>query len=65
MTYSIKKKNNLITPERAATYLPVFISSGIAILLVIFLKLKSRQEPAKYLYIFISKKFNIDKLGNG
>ena len=36
MTNSMKKKNNLITPEKAAYYLPVFISSAIAILIIIF-----------------------------
>tara|TARA_Y100000589_G_C26902047_1_gene526668 strand:- start:71 stop:709 length:639 start_codon:yes stop_codon:yes gene_type:complete len=29
-------KNNLITPEKAASFIPIFISSGISILLVIF-----------------------------
>ncbi|MBO6972356.1 MAG: hypothetical protein JJ843_00840 [Prochlorococcus marinus CUG1434] len=33
----MNRKNNLLTPEKAAYYLPVFISSGIAILLIIFL----------------------------
>ena len=37
MTNSMNRKNNLLTPEKAAYYLPVFISSGIAILLIIFL----------------------------
>ena len=27
---------NLITPEKAASFIPVFISSGISILLIIF-----------------------------
>ena len=30
------KSKNLITPERAATFIPVFISSGISILLISF-----------------------------
>jgi len=30
------RRKNLITPEKAATFIPVFISSGISILLIIF-----------------------------
>ena len=30
------KTKNLITPEKAATFIPVFISSGISILIIIF-----------------------------
>ena len=29
-------RKNLITPEKAATFIPVFISSGISILIIIF-----------------------------
>ncbi len=36
MTNSFKRKQKLITPERAAWFIPVFISSGISILLIIF-----------------------------
>ena len=36
MVNSAKGKNNLITPENAASFIPVFISSGISILLIIF-----------------------------
>ena len=31
-----KKRKNLITPEKAASFIPVFISSGISILLIVF-----------------------------
>ena len=30
------KRKNLITPEKAASFIPVFISSGVSILLIIF-----------------------------
>ena len=36
MTNSINRKNNLITPEKAAWFIPFFISSGISILIIIF-----------------------------
>ena len=32
----MNEKRNLITPERAATFIPVFISAGISLLLIIF-----------------------------
>ena len=36
MINSKNQKNFLITPEKAASFIPVFISSGISILLIIF-----------------------------
>ena len=36
MTNSNNRKNNLITPEKAAWFIPVFISSCISILLIMF-----------------------------
>ena len=36
MTNSNNRKKNLITPEKAASFIPVFISSFISILLIIF-----------------------------
>ena len=36
MTNSMKEKNNLITPEKAASFIPVFISAGISTLIIIF-----------------------------
>ena len=36
MDKSIKKKKNLLTPEKAATFIPIFISSAISILVFIF-----------------------------
>ena len=36
MIDSFNKKNNLITPEKAASFIPIFIASGISILLIMF-----------------------------
>ena len=36
MDKSIKKKKNLLTPEKAATFIPIFISSAISLLVFIF-----------------------------
>ena len=36
MTNSFNKKPNLITPERAAWFIPIFLSSGISVLLILF-----------------------------
>ena len=36
MINSQKRKNNLLTPEKAATFLPIFISSFISIFIIIF-----------------------------
>ena len=36
MVNLINKRQKLITPEKAASFIPVFISSGISILLIIF-----------------------------
>ena len=36
MTKSMNENKNLITPEKAASFIPVFISAGISILLIIF-----------------------------
>ena len=36
MINSKKRENNLLTPEKAATFLPIFISSFISIFIVIF-----------------------------
>ena len=36
MINSMKTRKNLITPEKAASFLPVFISAGISILIIIF-----------------------------
>ena len=65
MTNSIYKKNNLITPEKAAYYIPVLIASGISILLIIFLVIpqyiKSNRVNLE-LNELIKKKNNLDNL---
>ena len=61
----MKKKNNLITPEKAAYYLPVFISSGIAILIIIFYVFPQYIKTTKVnleLIELIKKKNDLDNL---
>ena len=65
MTNSMKKKNNLITPEKAAYYLPVFISSAIAILIIIFYVFPQYIKTSKVnleLIELIKKKNGLDNL---
>ena len=65
MTNSIYKKNNLITPEKAAYYIPVLIASGISILLIIFLVIPQYIKSNKVnleLNELIKKKNNLDDL---
>ena len=47
MLNSKNKSKNLITPEKAATFIPVFISSGISILLIIFFVIPKYFESVK------------------
>jgi len=59
------RKNNLITPEKAATYLPIFISSGIAILLIIIFVIPQYVKSTKVnleLNELIKKKNNLNNL---
>ena len=61
----MKKKNNLITPEKAAYYLPVFISSSIAILIIIFYVVPQYIKTTKVnleLIELIKKKNDLDNL---
>ena len=65
MTNSMNKKNNLITPEKAAYYLPVFISSAIAILIIIFYIFPQYIKTTKVnleLIELIKKKNGLDNL---
>ena len=65
MINSMNRKNNLITPEKAAFYFPFLISSGIAILLIIFLTLPQYIKSNKVnleLNELIKKKNNLDNL---
>ena len=47
MIKSNNKRKNLITPEKAATFIPVFISSGISILLITFFVIPKYFESVK------------------
>ena len=47
MINSNNKRKNLITQEKAATFIPVFISSGISILLIIFFVIPKYFESVK------------------
>ena len=47
MINSNNKRKNLITPEKAATFIPVFISSGISILLITFFVIPKYLESVK------------------
>ncbi len=65
MINSMNRKNNLITPEKAATYLPVFISSGLAILLIIIFVIPQYIKSTKVnleLNELIKKKNDLDNL---
>ena len=65
MNNSIKRKNNLITPENAASLIPLFISSGISILLIIFFVLPQYVKSNKVnleLNGLIKKKNDLDNL---
>ena len=65
MIKSMKKRNNLITPENAAKLIPVFISSGISILLFIFFVIPQYVNSNKVnleLNSLIKKKNELDNL---
>ncbi len=65
MNNSIKKKNNLITPEKAASFIPILISSGLSILLVIFFVIPQYIKSTKVnseLNTLIKKKNDLDNL---
>ena len=65
MINSKNRKNNLITPEKAASFLPIFISSGVAILLIIFLVFPQYIKSTKVnleLNQLIKKKNNLNNL---
>tara|TARA_B100000242_G_scaffold291045_1_gene263596 strand:+ start:86 stop:751 length:666 start_codon:yes stop_codon:yes gene_type:complete len=65
MIYSINRKNKLITPENAATLIPVFISSIISIFLIVFLVIPQYVKSTKVnfeLNALIRKKNELDNL---
>ena len=59
------ERKNLITPEKAASFIPVFISSGISILLIVFFvipKYFKSNEVNFELNGLIKKKNELDNL---
>ena len=65
MINSMNKKNNIITPENASKLIPVFISSGISILLIIFFVIPQYIKSKKVnleLNSLIKKKNELDNL---
>ena len=61
----MKTRKNLITPEKAASFLPVFISAGISILIIIFFVIPKYVISTKVnleLNGFIKKKNDLDNL---
>ena len=60
-----KERKNLITPEKAAWFIPVFISSGISILLIVFFVIPQyfrSNEVNSELNGLIKKKNELDNL---
>ena len=60
-----QNRKNLITPEKAATFIPVFISSGISIVLIIFFVIPQYFKSAEVnseLNSFIQKKNDLNNL---
>ncbi len=65
MNSSVKKKFNLLTPEKAASLFPVLISTGIAILVIIFFVIpKYNKSNEIYLELneLVKKKNDLDNL---
>ena len=65
MINSMKERKNLITPEKAASFIPVFISSVISILLIIFFVIPQYFKSNKVnleLNGLIKKKNELDNL---
>ena len=65
MIYSINRKNKLITPENASTLIPVFVSSFISILLIVFFLIPQYLYSNKVnleLNALIKKKNELDNL---
>ena len=62
---AINYRKNLITPEKAASFIPFFISSGISILLIIFFVIPQYLKSNKVnfeLNGLIKKKNELDNL---
>ena len=61
----MKTRKNLITPEKAASFLPIFISAGISILIIIFFVIPKYIRSTKVnleLNGLIKKKNDLDNL---
>ena len=59
------ERKNLITPEKAASFIPVFISAGISIILIVFFVIPQyfkSNEVNSELNSFIKKKNELDNL---
>ena len=65
MLNSINKRKQLLTPEKAASFIPVFISAGISILIITFFVMPKYIKSTKVnleLNSLIKKKNNLDNL---
>ena len=65
MINSAKMRKNLITPERAASFIPIFISAGISIVIISFFVIPKYIKSNKVnleLKSFIRKKNDLDNL---
>ena len=65
MNNNLKKSRNLITPESAASFLPIIISSGIGILIIVFFVMPEFIKSNKVnleLNEFIRKKDELENL---
>jgi len=65
MVNSINKRTNFITPEKAASFLPIFISAGLSILIIMFFVIPKYVRSTRVnleLNAFIKKKNDLDNL---
>ena len=65
MINSFKIQKNLITPERAASFIPIFISAGISIVIISFFVIPKYIKSTKVnleLNSFVRKKSGLDNL---
>ena len=65
MDNSMSRKRNLLTPEKAATFIPVLVSSGISFLVIIFFVMPQYYQSNRVsleLNGLIKKKNNLDNL---
>ena len=65
MINSMKTKKNFITPEKAASFIPIFISAGVSILIITFFVIPKYIQSTKVnleLNSLITKKNDLDNL---